>query len=425
MEELGGLPVPQLRALQVALLRSEPAGVSAEPHAIAVGFLNALRALAAGAPLLVAVDDVQWLDSPSAEVLDFAARRLEGDEIRFLLARRPGSPSALERSLERRRLERLEVGPLSLGAMRRLLRERLGLSMGRQLLRRIVDATQGNPLFALELGRTLADGRLPAVGEEIPVPDAVEDLLGTRVARLPEAVRRLLLAVALSGDLRDVPARDDRGPGRCRRRRRNRAVARRGRPRARVASLARRRGEETLASTRAARAPPRTCKRRRRRGAAGPSPGSCDGAPGFGARGYRGRRGRRRGRPRRGAGGRDAGRARATPDHAGLGRAQRSAARARRLLGGRRRAATGHGSSLAGARFAPSGHCARARLPAPARAPRSRATTTTCGSTSSGRWARAGTTPGCGRPYSPRSRSTTPSLSSSGFARRRPARGRR
>ena len=202
MEELGGLPVPQLRALQVALLRSEPAGVSAEPHAIAVGFLNALRALAAGAPLLVAVDDVQWLDSPSAEVLDFAARRLEGDEIRFLLARRPGSPSALERSLERRRLERLEVGPLSLGAMRRLLRERLGLSMGRQLLRRIVDATQGNPLFALELGRTLADGRLPAVGEEIPVPDAVEDLLGTRVARLPEAVRRLLLAVALSGDLR-------------------------------------------------------------------------------------------------------------------------------------------------------------------------------------------------------------------------------
>ncbi len=202
LKELAGLPAPQLRALQVALLQAEPVGVPAEPRAIAVGFLNVLRALAADAPLLVAVDDVQWLDAPSAEVLAFAARRLDIDAVGFLLARRSGGSTALELALERRGLERLEVVPLSLGAIRRLLSERLGLTVPRHLLRRILEATLGNPLFALELGRTLAERGLPEIGGDIPVPDTVEDLLGTRVARLPASVRRLLLAVALSADLR-------------------------------------------------------------------------------------------------------------------------------------------------------------------------------------------------------------------------------
>ena len=201
-EELAALPGPQLRALQVALLRAEPTGVAAEPHAIAVGLLSALRALAAEAPLLVAVDDVQWLDAPSADALAFVARRLEGDAVTFLLAKRSGSSSALERALDRRGLERLEVVPLSLGAIRRLLSDQVGLSLPRQLLRRIVDSTLGNPLFALELGRALAERGSPEIGQDIPVPDAVEDLLGTRVARLPGPVRRLLLALALSADLR-------------------------------------------------------------------------------------------------------------------------------------------------------------------------------------------------------------------------------
>ena len=61
-EELAALPAPQLRALEVALLRTEATDVPPETGAIALGFLNALRALAARGPLLVAVDDVQWLD---------------------------------------------------------------------------------------------------------------------------------------------------------------------------------------------------------------------------------------------------------------------------------------------------------------------------------------------------------------------------
>ncbi len=212
-EVLADLPGPQLRALEVALLRAEPARVPPEPHTIAVGFLNALRALAADAALLVAVDDVQWLDPPSAEALTFAARRLEGEEVGFLLATRPAGPSALERALERTGLERLEVAPLSLGATRRLLSERLGLALPRHVLRNVFDSSSGNPLFALELGRGLVEHGLPETGEDIPVPDAVEDLLGIHVARLPRPIRRLLLAVALSGDPRvsEVEAFADSG----------------------------------------------------------------------------------------------------------------------------------------------------------------------------------------------------------------------
>ena len=201
-EELAALPSPQLRALEVALLRTEATDVPPETGAIALGFLNALRALAVRGPLLVAVDDVQWLDPPSAEALAFAVRRLEDEPVGLLLAERPGSPSVLVESLARRRPRRLEVGPLSLGATRRMLAERLGLSLSRQVLRRLFEATLGNPLFALELGRTLAARGTPAIGEDIPVPETVEDLLGTRVDALPKSVRRLLLAVALSGDLR-------------------------------------------------------------------------------------------------------------------------------------------------------------------------------------------------------------------------------
>jgi DNA-binding NarL/FixJ family response regulator len=201
-DELTCLPSPQRRALEAALLRRDPPEGGAALPVIHVAALGALRALAARDPLLVAVDDVQWADPLSAATLAFAARRAEGIGMRFLLARRPGVASPVERALERRGLERLDVGPLSAGAIRRLLGERLGLRLGRRHLGQIADATQGNPFFALELGRGLAEHGLPAPGEEIPVPDEVEDLLGLRVRGLPPGMRRLLLAFALHGELR-------------------------------------------------------------------------------------------------------------------------------------------------------------------------------------------------------------------------------
>jgi DNA-binding CsgD family transcriptional regulator len=199
--ELAGLPAPQRTALEVALLRADPAGPTHAP-AIGVGFLNALRALSSRSPLLVAIDDAQWLDAPSADVLAYAARRLADEPVRFLLARRIGPAHAFEQLLQRDEPERLEVGPLSSGATRRLLAERLNLSVSRQVLRRIAEVTLGNPLYVLEMGRALVERGIPDAGEDIPMPGDIEELLGTRVASLPAPLRRLLVAVALTADPR-------------------------------------------------------------------------------------------------------------------------------------------------------------------------------------------------------------------------------
>lgn len=197
----GLLHAPQRLALDVALLRSAPTNEPPEPRAIGLGLLNVLRALAGRGPVLVAIDDLQWLDAASSTALSFAARRLDEEAVSFLLARRPGGASELERALERRDPQRLHVGPLGLTATGRLLHERLGVKVRRAMLRRIVEVTRGNPLFVLELGRTFREHGPPGPGEDLLVPDVVEDLLGARVARLPDRVRKLLLAVALGGDL--------------------------------------------------------------------------------------------------------------------------------------------------------------------------------------------------------------------------------
>jgi DNA-binding CsgD family transcriptional regulator len=198
---VSGLPVPQRRALEAALLRAEPMDAAPERFAIAAGFLGVLRSLAASVPLLIAVDDLQWLDAASAEVLAFAARRAGGQRVRFLLSRRSGSVSAVEAALGPAMLHTAELGPLSLSATRRLLSQCLGLTAPPRTLRRLFDTAQGNPLLVLELGRALAGGRTWAIGAEPPVADLAGNPFGARVAKLPGPAHRALLVTALSGHL--------------------------------------------------------------------------------------------------------------------------------------------------------------------------------------------------------------------------------
>ena len=75
LDDLVTLPQPQRRALGVALLRADPGDEPTGPHAIGLGLLGALRELAGESGLLVALDDAQWIDAGSAEVLAFALRR--------------------------------------------------------------------------------------------------------------------------------------------------------------------------------------------------------------------------------------------------------------------------------------------------------------------------------------------------------------
>ena len=82
LDAIDGLPPPQRQALEVALYRAEAASPP-DPSALALGLLSTLRSLAAVQPVLVAVDDLQWLDETSADALAFAARRLDAEPIAF------------------------------------------------------------------------------------------------------------------------------------------------------------------------------------------------------------------------------------------------------------------------------------------------------------------------------------------------------
>ncbi|HZT94711.1 MAG TPA: AAA family ATPase [Gaiellaceae bacterium] len=195
-----GVLRPQRRSLEAALFRAEQEEAELSVP-VAAGFTAVLRALAADERLLVAVDDVPWLDRASAEALTFAARRLGGCDVRFLLARRTGGATPLEGAFNPPGADSLELGPLSLGATRTLLAQRVGLTLPRRVLRRVFESAGGNPLFALELGRLLRERGTPEIGAELPIPELVDDVFGPRVAGLAVPLRRALLAVALSPTL--------------------------------------------------------------------------------------------------------------------------------------------------------------------------------------------------------------------------------
>jgi hypothetical protein len=198
---LARLPAPQLHALEIALRRRDPVGAPLDPFAISAGFLGALRALAERGPVLVAVDDIQWVDPSSSDAVQFAARRSSYGRIRFMVTRRTGSASVLERVMPPALIERLEVAPLSFGATNHVLSERFGPVLTHRVVRAVYATSHGNPLFALELGRRLVAAGAPEAGAELPVPHLVEDVFGPRVRELSGPVRRALLALALSAGL--------------------------------------------------------------------------------------------------------------------------------------------------------------------------------------------------------------------------------
>jgi class 3 adenylate cyclase/DNA-binding CsgD family transcriptional regulator len=206
------LPGPQRRALAVALLLEEPAGTPPDSRAVGAAVLGVLRLLSRRVPVLLSVDDVQWLDAPSAEALLFAARRLGDEPVGVLLARRAGHestlPGELARALPEDRVLRLEVGPLGREEVHRLLVARLGLTLSRPALARLHEASGGNALFAVELGRSLAQRGDDEAAEPPRVPPTLRELVGGRLAALPEETGRVLLAAAaLSQPAASVAAR--------------------------------------------------------------------------------------------------------------------------------------------------------------------------------------------------------------------------
>jgi DNA-binding CsgD family transcriptional regulator len=198
-ETRAALPAPQERALATVLLRVE-ADEPADPRTTATALVGVLAALAAERPVLLAVDDVQWLDAASKRALEFAVRRLPAS-VGLLVTQRTDVdgelPLGFGRAVPEDRLKRLVPGPLSLAALRQLISSWLGSSIPRPLLVRVTEASGGNPFYALEIARALArEGGQPALGDPLPVPRSLQELVSDRLHRLSVPAQAATLAAA-------------------------------------------------------------------------------------------------------------------------------------------------------------------------------------------------------------------------------------
>jgi DNA-binding CsgD family transcriptional regulator len=196
-ETLPQLTPVQRRALETALLMREPDGPPPEVRLLGLAILSVVRALAQDGPLLVGIDDVQWVDASSAEVLSFMLRRLEGEPVGVLATVR-GRPIEVPLELDRafEGFRQLAVQPLSIGATHRLLWGRLALNLPRPELVRVHEIAGGNPFFALELGRAIARGAIRANSANVALPESLTALVTDRLSALPARVRETLVAVA-------------------------------------------------------------------------------------------------------------------------------------------------------------------------------------------------------------------------------------
>jgi DNA-binding CsgD family transcriptional regulator len=194
-EVLKGLPAPQKVALETALLIDGGNDRAPDPHAVSMAVLTALELLAKKRPVVVAVDDAQWLDSPSRMTLQFVARRLTA-RMALLVTERTEGHGEPTIQLEG---ERLTLRPLSAGALQQFIHERIGVALPRPTLLRLHEASGGHPLYALEIARALrASSHDLAVTDPLPVPGSLRELVARRLAAISPETRRALLAVASS-----------------------------------------------------------------------------------------------------------------------------------------------------------------------------------------------------------------------------------
>ena len=184
---LPDLPSLQRRAIETALLLRE-SKVAVDERAVASAFLGALRTLSRKGPVLVAVDDLQWLDSATLATVRFALARLDVECVAGLFAVRGPTPEWLRRGMPEHRVVNVEVGRLSLGASSRLLHERVTTRLSRPVMVRIHEVSGGNPFYALELARAFQrrGGTLDPAGE-LPLSETLTELVALRLDGLTPA----------------------------------------------------------------------------------------------------------------------------------------------------------------------------------------------------------------------------------------------
>jgi DNA-binding CsgD family transcriptional regulator len=193
LDGLERLPVPQREALGSAFGMS--AGPPADRFLVGLAALTLITDLAVERPVLAVVDDAQWLDRVSVEVLGFVARRLFADRVSMLFAVREGE----QRSVVLEGLSELTIGALPEGAAGELLADTVGRPVNQGTGARIVAEAAGNPLALVEFAHELTDAELAGaapLGRPLRFGGRVQELYRARVRALPEQAQMLLLIVA-------------------------------------------------------------------------------------------------------------------------------------------------------------------------------------------------------------------------------------
>jgi ATP/maltotriose-dependent transcriptional regulator MalT len=189
------LPEPQRLAVDRVLLQVGETDVATDQRAVAAAFLSVVEILAEDAPVLLAIDDLQWLDPSSALAIGYAARRFAGS-VGVLGTVRAGDGIVDLSWLQLPppdTIQRIDLRPLSIGGLQQVLTARLGRTPSRRTMVRIHEASGGNPFYAIELARAAAEG--DSDGEFI-LPDTLSDLVAAKVSGLDSAAREALLATA-------------------------------------------------------------------------------------------------------------------------------------------------------------------------------------------------------------------------------------
>jgi DNA-binding CsgD family transcriptional regulator len=196
---VAAVPSAQQEALGVAL-GWRAATSFGDRFLIGAATLSLLSAAASDRPLLIAVDDVQWVDVESAQALVFAARRLVHDPVAVLLTHRVGVPLRVP-------LDGFDVVTVD-GLPPAAARELLGPGFSDGVIERLVEETDGNPLALLECRRTLTRAEragAASLPRMLPVPDRLRDLYVTELAGLSDGAWLMAVLCAASADRSAAP----------------------------------------------------------------------------------------------------------------------------------------------------------------------------------------------------------------------------
>ncbi|BBY82309.1 transcriptional regulator [Mycolicibacterium pulveris] len=189
------LPSPQLLALDQVLLRADN-GAATDQRAVAAAFLSIVERLGDEGPVLLAIDDLQWLDPSSMHVIAFAARRLMGPAGLLATVRtepRDGTGAAWLQLPRPEALKRIRLHPLSIQDLHTAVATRLRKPFSRPTIGRIHQVSGGNPFYAIELARAIED-RPASIGT--PLPRTLTDVVRRRIGDLDSNVHEALLAAA-------------------------------------------------------------------------------------------------------------------------------------------------------------------------------------------------------------------------------------